>query len=280
MERRLGRGMAEILEASTQAAEQVVMLGVNNIRPCRFQPREKIDEGELAQLKQSIKARGLIQPIVVRPVAHGIYELVAGERRWRAAQAIGLQQVPAIVKALDDKQTVECSLIENLQRSGLNPLEEAKGYTRLVEQFGYTQEQVAGVVGKDRASISNALRLLRLPKDIQEALREDRLSAGHAKVLLAMDQPERQLDLFRKTLAEHLSVRALEAIGGQWQPRSRRKRKAVDPQLRAVEQELQQHLGTKVLVSSRRRGGRIIIEYFSTEDLDRILGLLGASRKT
>lgn len=277
MEKRLGKGLAKIIETSAQTSQSVVLLRTDQIKPCRYQPRHTIKEEELEELKASIKHRGIIQPLIVRPIAHGIYELVAGERRWRAAQAIGIQEVPAIIKALTDQETIEYSLIENLQRENLNPLDEAKTFTKLINEFGYTQEQIAESIGKDRSTVANILRLLKLPEEIQRALSEGRITEGHAKVLLGVEHRAKLLELFQGTLAKALSVRQLEELAGQWQPRTHRRRQELDPQLKTIEDELRTLLGTKVNLIKRKRGGRIVIEYFSSEDLARILHALRVS---
>ncbi|HAM40501.1 MAG TPA: hypothetical protein DDX89_00100 [Candidatus Omnitrophica bacterium] len=274
MERRLGKGLAELIDTSPQAGGGLVQLRVEQIRPGRHQPRQTFDAATLEELKASIKTHGVMQPIVVRPVAHGTYELVAGERRWRAAQALGLPEIPAIVKPLSDQEALEGSLIENLQRENLNPLEEASAYQRLMEEFAYTQEQLAEAVGKDRSSVANALRLLRLPEEIQRAVRGGKLSAGHAKVLGGVEPPARQIELFRHAATRQMSVRQLEELCGKWQPKAAKRRRAQDPQLALIEDELRRLLGTKVTLASRRKGGRIIIEYFSTEDFTRIIQAL------
>lgn len=278
MEKRLGRGLAQIVESSARANPSVVSIRVDQIKPCRYQPRQTIEEGSLEELKASIKHLGVIQPVIVRPIAHGIYELVAGERRWRAAQAVGLQEVPAIVKALNDQETVEVSLIENLHREDLNPLEKARTFQRLIEEFDYTQERLAEVIGHDRSTIANTLRLLRLPHDIQQALTHGKLSEGHAKVLAGVELPAKQMELFKQMLAKGLTVRQLEELAGQWQPSpARKRRRALDPHAHAIENQLRQLLGTKVSLATRRRGGRIVIDYFSSEDLTRILRALGVA---
>ncbi len=274
MERRLGKGLAELIDTAPQAGSGLVQLRVEQIRPGRFQPRQAFNEATLEELKASIKQRGVIQPVVVRPVAHGTYELVAGERRWRAAQALGLPDIPAIITPLSDQEALESSLIENLQREDLNPLEEASAYQRLMEEFGYTQERLAESIGKDRSSVANTLRLLRLPDEIQRALREEKLSAGHAKVLAGVEVAVRQLELFRRVTTEQLSVRQLEELALRWQPKAARRRRGMDPQLKLIEDELRRLLGTKVTLVSRRKGGRIIIEYFTVEDFNRIIRAL------
>jgi len=277
MEKRLGKGLAQIIETSMTVGDSLVLLRTDQIKASRFQPRQEIETAALEELKTSIKRRGIIQPIVVRPIAHGIYELVAGERRWRAAQALGIQEVPSIVKALSDQETLEASIIENVQREELNALEEARAYQRLIEEFHHTQEQLGDIVGKDRSSIANTLRLLKLPKEIQQAVREARISEGHAKILVAVEPPAKQLELFQRAQTNKWSVRQLEEAAGQWQPRVARRKRIADPHVKALEQELRQRLGTKVTLAPRKRGGRLVIEYFSPEDLGRILSALGVS---
>jgi ParB family chromosome partitioning protein len=276
MTKRMGRGFAEILESSRPESSGVMTVPVSQIKPGRYQPRQDIDEAALKELADSIKSKGVIQPLIVRPIAHGVYELVAGERRWRAAQAAGLAEVPVLVRALSDQETLEYSLIENLQRDDLNPIEEARGYARLMEEFSYSQEQLAERLGKDRSTVANALRVLKLPEEIQRAVRRGTLSQGHAKVLAGLEDRQRQLALFGKAVAEHLSVRQLEAlVGATALPRPARRRRGADPHLAALEDALRTKLGTKVTLLGRKKGGRVIIEYFSTEDLARLLELLG-----
>jgi ParB family chromosome partitioning protein len=278
MTKRLGKGLEELFEgASAQRPQHLVWLQIDQIRPCRFQPRNGVREEALQDLVQSVKRQGLIQPVIVRPLAHGTYELVAGERRWRAAQLAGLKEIPAVIKPLNDQQTLECSLIENGQREDLNPLEEAAAYERMSAEFSYTQEAIAEAVGKDRATIANALRLLRLPQEIQQAIREERISRGHAKALLAVEAPAKLLELFNAAVREQWSVRRLEAMAGTWQPARRKRAATLDPQLNALQDELRRALGTKVRLASRKKGGRIIIEYFSSEELTRLLHILNVN---
>lgn len=277
MEKRLGKGLAQIIETSLTVSDSLVMLRTDQIKPSRYQPRQTIAPATLEELKASIKRRGIIQPVVVRPMAHGIYELVAGERRWRAAQALGMQEVPSIIKALSDQETLEASIIENVQREELNPIEEAQGFFRLIEEFHYTQDQLGEAIGKERSSIANTLRLLKLPTEIQQAVREGRVSEGHAKILAGVEPAAKQLELFQQTLRNKWSVRQLEEAAGAWQPRAIRRKRVADPNLKALEHELRQRLGTKVSLTPRKRGGRIIIDYFSGEDLARILTALGVA---
>jgi len=275
--KRLGKGLAEIITATTPGAvSNFVSLRTDQIRESRLQPRTAISDAALEELKTSIQRQGIIEPVIVRPVAHGTYELVAGERRWRAARALGLAEIPAIIKTLSDQQALEYSLIENIQRENLNPWEEARGYARLVEEFGYTQETVAATVGKDRVTVANILRLLKLPEEIQQGVRDGHVSLGQAKALLSVEDRVRQLELYQQLRKEHLSVRQLEVLAGLASPSKRRRRAArLDPQLKSLEDALRQTLGTKVSLSARKKGGRIVIDYFSTEDLSRILRALG-----
>ena len=278
MTKRLGKGLADIIATNApHVSSNFVMLRIDQVREGRFQPRTVISEAALEELKASIKQRGVIEPIIVRPVAHGTYELVAGERRWRAAKALGITDVPAMINTLSDKEALEYSLIENIQRENLNPLEEAKGYERLSEEFGYTQEDIAAAVNKDRATVANLLRLLKLPEEIQRALLENTITLGHAKVLLGVAAPQVQVALYRRAVKEHLNVRQLETLAGAALPMSRRRSRKLDPQLQHLEQELRQTLGTKVSVVARKKGGRIIIEYFSQDDFTRLMQRLSVT---
>ncbi len=284
MSKRLGRGLASLITtgsaASTSAASDnggantFAIVPIDQIRPGRYQPRTAISPEGLEELKSSIKKQGVLEPVLVRPLAHGTYELVAGERRWKAAQALGMKEVPAIIKSLTDQQALECSLIENIQREDLNALEEARGYARLLDEFGYTQEDIASAVGKDRATVANLLRLLKLPPEVQQALADGRISAGHAKVLVSIEQTVRQVELLRLAIKGKLSVRDLEVAAASSAGVRRRAKRAADPQLAVIEQQLRQALGTKVRVIARHRGGRIVVEYFSVDDLTRITQLL------
>ena len=276
--KRLGRGLADIIESTPQnPSSSFVLLRTDQVRPGRFQPRSSINQAGLEELKASIKRSGVIEPIIVRPIAHGTYEVVAGERRLKASQALGIQEIPAIIKTISDKEALEYSLVENIQRENLNPMEEAKGYERLLDEFGYTQEDIASAVGKDRATIANTLRLLALPEEIQRGLSDNAITAGHAKALLSIEDRARQLDLFRQAAGGKLSVRQTEAIAGTLTPGRRRRVRRVDPQLRQLEDALRQALSTKVNVFARKKGGRIVIEFFSPDDLTRLLSVLKVS---
>ena len=236
-----------------------------------------MNEHGLEELKASIRRSGVIEPIIVRPVAHGTYEVVAGERRLKASQAIGIKEVPAIIKTISDKEALEYSLVENIQRENLNPMEEARGYERLLDEFGYTQEDIASAIGKDRATVANFLRLLTLPEEIQAGLRDETITMGHAKALLGVEDRAKQAELYRHVQAGKLSVRQTESLVGSWAPGRRRRARRVDPHLQQLEDELRRRLSTKVNLFARKRGGRIVVEYFSSEDLTRILQAWGVS---
>ncbi len=281
MSKKLGRGLEELFDSTrgtvAPTSQNFTMIRIEQVRPSRFQPRSEFREEELEELKASIKRQGVLQPVIVRPLAHGTYELVAGERRWRAARAAGLSEVPAIVKTLSDRDALEYSLVENVQRTDLNPIDQARAYRRLADEFGHTQDQIADGVGKDRATVANMLRLLNLPSEAQDALRAGTITMGHARALLGIEGRERQLQLLQQTTQEKLSVRQLEVLVTSAQPGRRRRTPRTDAQLSALEAQLRQVLGTKVNLIARKKGGRIVIEYFSPQDLARILGALGLS---
>ena len=277
MTKRLGRGLAELIETPTPSEGVMVKVRTEQIRPGKFQPRTRMNEQALEEFKASIKQRGVIEPVILRAVGQDQYELVAGERRWKAAQLLGMQEIPALILSLTDREALEFSLIENIQREELNALEEARGYARLLDEFGYTQEDIASAVSKDRATIANMLRLLKLPEEIQHGLLEGKISSGHGKALLSVTVLTRQVELYRQAAAGRLTVRALEELAGSATSTKRRRTLRTDAQLQQVERALQQALGTKVRVLARKRGGRIVVEYFSTEDLTRLLAALGVS---
>ncbi len=277
--KRLGRGLSDIIDSAPSGsapsgASNFVMLRMEQIRPGRFQPRAAIHDAALEELKASIQRSGVIEPVIVRPVAHGTYELVAGERRLKASQAVGLKEIPAIMKTLTDREALEFSLVENIQRENLNPLEEDKGYQRLLVEFGYTQEAIAAAVGKDRATVANALRVLTLPELIQQGLRDSVITMGHAKALLGVADRAKQRELYRRAVSGKWSVRETEAFAGAARPAKRRRAIVEDPQLKLLEDELRRLFGTKVRLVARKSGGRIIIEYFTNDDLERILSTL------
>ena len=278
MEKRvLGKGLKALIPDDLPLRSEgrgAVQLKVGEIIPGRFQPREIFDPDKLKELILSIKEKGVIQPVIVRPKGDG-YELIAGERRLRAAKELGLEQVPAIIKDVKDDEALEIALIENIQRDNLNPIEEAKAYKRLSEEFSLTQEQISEKVGRDRASVSNTLRLLRLPDKIKGEICLGRISIGHAKAILMLDSEQSQLELCLKIIRRGLSVREAEyfvkrKIVGKAHPARPRKHST---EIRAVEEELQRILGTKVTLLHNNKRGKILIEYYSNDDLERLLNL-------
>lgn len=273
----LGRGLEALIPTQDQGQrEQVQSLSVAQIVPSRFQPRLNFSEAKIRELAQSIKEKGVIQPVLVRSIGGGQYELIAGERRLRALKSLGLAQVPAIVRRVSDADLLETSIIENIQREELNPVEEAKAYRRLAQEFGQTQDQIAKAVGKDNTSISNLLRILNLPEKILDYLSKDFLSLGHAKAILAFPDARHQLSLAERIVKKGLSVRQAEQAGQARRPAGRdAKRLNQDSAIRSLEDRLQRHLGTKVRIRHGRKRGIIEIEYFSLEDLDRLTRLLG-----
>ena len=273
--RGLGRGLSALLgEAETPAGDEGGGrdLPIELIEPNASQPRRDFDEDELESLAVSIRERGLLQPILVRPSPEGAgrYQIVAGERRWRAAQRAGLRQMPAVVRELDDLKTLEIAIIENVQRVDLNAIEEAFGYRDLIDRFGRTQEEIAQVVGKSRSHVANAIRLLGLPDSVQQALRAGRLTAGHARALAAAPDPE---GLARQVLAEGLNVREAEALARRAQAPARRPAPvppAKDADTRALEEDLSEALGLRVEINDNGGAGEVRVRYGSLEQLDEL----------
>lgn len=282
--RRLGRGLEALLGPTREQAERegsLVELAVGEIRPNPFQPRQDVDPAALEELKSSIRRAGLLQPVVVRPApgGNGGYELIAGERRLRACQALGWERIPAVKRDVDDRTVLTLALVENLQRDDLSPVDEARGYERLIAEFSLTQQDVADAVGRDRSTVANALRLLKLPKAVLAMLHEGHLSVGHARALLALDDPRTVTNLAREAVAQGLSVREVEdrVRGGRAPERRPRLKKGIGPapEVRRVEDALRRRLGTEVRVSLRARGrGQLHISFYSNEDLARVLELI------
>ncbi|MFQ5693843.1 MAG: ParB/RepB/Spo0J family partition protein, partial [Nitrospinota bacterium] len=259
----------------TTGRESVAQIPLASVRPGVHQPRKRFDGETLRQLAESIRSGGIIQPLILRPAADGGYEIVAGERRWRAAQLAGLDTVPAIVKSADDRTVMEVSVIENLQREDLNPIEEAEAYRRLIDEFGLSQEETARRVGKDRSTISNSLRLLKLSKSIQADVASGLLSAGHARAILALPTPEAQMGLAERIKARGLSVREAEAlVNAAGRPRRKRPAPRRDVHFVAAEEDLKRKFGTQVRIRGTEETGRIEFEYYSSEDLIRLVDLL------
>lgn len=273
--------------AGDSTPEGAQLISLSEIRPNPLQPRRNFDEAEMTELAESMKNHGVLQPIVVRKKDKG-YEIIAGERRWRAAQRSGLARIPAMVKTTDDRESLEISLIENLQRENINPMEAARAYQRLSREFSLTQEQIAQRLGKSRPAIANTLRLLDLPEEVGKSLADGRISEGHAKVLLSLADPEAMRSICKQIVARNLSVRDVESVvkkllSGKSSSRKVSKSasaQADDPNLLAVEGQLRQKLQTNIQVrpvspgKDGASGGVIQIEYYSADEFERILELL------
>ena len=287
----LGKGLGALIgtrpiaprsdSESPATTDNVRTMAVASISPSSLQPRKEFERDALQELVDSIKQHGIIQPLIVRPV-DGRHELIAGERRWRAAQEAGLTEVPVVIRYASDLEVLELSLIENLQREDLNPIEEAQGYARLASEFGMRQEDIALKVGRSRAAVANAMRLLDLHRQIQIWLTQDLLSVGHAKVLLALKSAEEQLLVAELVLRRKSTVRATERLVARQLGIASKRRKprggnqnGSSAAISDLEERLQQHLGTHVKIQHGEKSGRIEIDYYGNEDLDRILNLLG-----
>jgi ParB family chromosome partitioning protein len=280
--RRLGRGLEALLGPTREEAERegsLVELPLSQIRPNPFQPRQDVDPAALEELKASIRQAGLLQPVVVRAGRDGGFELIAGERRLRACQALGWERIPAVKRDVDDRTVLTLALIENLQRDDLSPVDEARGYDRLLAEFNLTQQDVADAVGRDRSTIANALRLLKLPAAVLQMLHEALLTVGHARALLALDDARAVTNLAREAVAQGFSVRDVEdrVRGGRAPERRPRLKRGLGtaPEVRRVEDALRKRLGTDVRVTLRSKGkGQIQIAFYSNEDLARQLELI------
>jgi ParB family chromosome partitioning protein len=273
--RGLGRGLDALLSSApaVDVGETLVEIPIDRISPNPFQPRKAFTASALAELAASIKASGIIQPLVVRRAAGGGYQLIAGERRWRAARQAGVDRVPAVVREATDAESLELALVENLLREDLNPLEQAEAYQRLLAEFGWTQDELGARVGKDRSSIANTLRLLKLPAPIQDDLRQGRLTMGHAVALLGLTTPAEQLKLREEILAHSWSVRATEATVQTRRPRPPVGRRR-SPELVALEDAVAHALMTRVRITGTDRRGRIEIEYGNPDELERLTARL------
>lgn len=275
----LGRGLDALLPAAKPAVTpdmtEVLHLRVDAIVPNRYQPRQAFAPHELAELAASLKQSGLLQPILVRRKGDGIYELISGERRWRATKDAGLETIQAVIRNCGDEESVVLALVENLQRTDLNPMEMARAYQRMMNEFGLTQDIIAQRVGCERSSIANVVRLVNLPSEIQQLIEANQLSLGHAKVILGLSGQNEQLQVARLVVSKGLSVRETEKFveSSQVTRRSRVKEFRRTP-WSDVEERLQKRLGTKVVIQKGRRGGKIVIHYFSPPELDGILETL------
>lgn len=277
----LGKGIGALLDPSIkEESHRFFFCPIEELQPLKNQPRKVFDDQKLAELEASIKVRGIIQPLVVRRLSDH-YQIIAGERRWRAAQRAGLKKVPVLIQEATEDAAIEMALIENIQRENLNPIEEAAAYQSLIQAFSLTQEDVAGRVGKDRSTVTNSLRLLRLPDRVREDLSAGTLTMGHARALLSLESVPMQLLKVRdQVLAKRLSVRETEALVKRTKKLAMSPPpppKKTDPNMQALEDNLKQSLGTKVKIVSKKKGGKIEISYFSADDLDRLLERLGIS---
>ena len=273
----LGKGLGALLPEFGQGEPKTLLYcGIEEIVPNRSQPRKHFDESRLQELAESIKEKGILEPLIVRRIEQG-YELIVGERRWRAAQRAGLKEVPVLVKEAEGREALELSLIENLQRENLNPIEEADAFKRLAEEFNITQGELATRLGKDRTTITNALRLLKLPVEVRNQLLQNRITSGHARAILSLETKEKQKELCSLIIQKGLSVREAEAIAKRWSEKpkkkglSDRRRGELESQLNSLQDSLRQYLGTKVRITPKGKRGKIEIEYYSNEDLERII---------
>jgi ParB family chromosome partitioning protein len=273
----LGRGLSALIPDAPAAPDRPQEIDIDTLQPNRFQPRTAMDDERIAELADSIRAHGIIQPIVVRKAANG-YEIVAGERRWRAAQRAGLLKVPVAVRDIPDERLLAAALIENIQRENLNPIEEAHAYRRLADDLHLTQEQIAESVGKDRSSIANYIRLLKLPQEVRENIASGTLSMGHARALAGIPDEARQLTLARDVVARQLSVRETEALIRKPQAEPPSPAPEKDVHTRAAEDRLRFALGTRVRIARRGKRGRIEIDFTSEDELQRLYEILTDTR--
>lgn len=290
--RGLGRGLDSLIPVNlkSESAAQVASVPIAQIRANRFQPRYRFNEESLRELADSVREQGVIQPLIVAPSepagesqkGEKIYELIAGERRWRAAKMAGLSEVPVLIKPVTEKERFQFSLIENIQREDLNPIEEAKAFKRLMEEFNLTQENLAKAVGKGRVVIANTLRLLNLPQFLQDAVSDGEISAGHARNLVSISDEKLQKEVAEKILHEKISVREVEKIVSDWKEAVDSGRvkvgKRKDPEIRQLEETLEKLLGTKIRIRASGKGanvkGTVTISYYSLDDLERLVQIL------
>jgi len=270
------KGEAEVKDSlllRTAKGQFVTNIPVEKIKTNKYQPREEFSEEALKDLANSIKEKGVLQPIIVRSIG-GEYELIAGERRLRAAKLLNLKEIPAIIRDVSDIDSLELSIIENIQREDLNPIDQAKAYKKLLDEFNMTQESISSAIGKDRATVANILRLLKLPQKIQEHVSRGTISMGHAKAILGLEKEEEQLRLCTKIIKNDLSVRDAERYAKTISSVIKKTPYHKDPDLLAIEDKLRELLGTKVRIVKAKKGGRIEIEFYSDEDLERVITIL------
>lgn len=278
MERKaLGKGIGALIpEKQGEREEKIIYVQTEQIKPNPFQPREYFNTQGIEELAQSIREKGVIQPLLVRRKG-GNYELIAGERRLRAANLLNLKELPIIVKEVEDRDSLEMALIENIQREGLNAIEEAHAYQYLIDKFQVTQDKISEVLGKSRVSVTNTLRLLKLPLEIQDEIKKERLSFAHGRALLEIEDDNLKRRLAQETISRDLSVRELENLIKHSRPKRAKKKIGPshrEPLLMVMEEELQHILGTKVRITKRKKRGHLMIEFYSEEDLKRIVQIL------
>lgn len=286
MERKaLGKGLGALIPenvlSSVNRKEEIIYVQSGQIKPNPFQPREDFDQQSIGELAQSIKEKGVIQPLLVRRSGDN-YELIAGERRLRAANSLGLKEIPIIVRDVSDQDSLELALIENIQREGLNPIEEAHAYQHLMDKFQVTQEKISEVLGKARTTITNTLRLLKLPHEIQQEMKKGRISFAHGRTLLEIDDANQQRKLAQDIIAKGLSVRELESLMKSSRPKGLRRKIGQgqsEPLVAILEEQMQHALATKVRIIKRKKRGQIIIEFYSSEDLERISNVIKGGNK-
>ncbi len=281
----LGKGLGSLfgesdIEKVTAAPESVTegdirSIKISLIEPNKNQPRRNFDEEKINELSSSIKENGLIQPIIITPSENGMYKIVAGERRWRACKKAKLKEIPAVIRKYNDEQVAQIALIENLQRENLNPVEEAIGYSLLMDEFNLTQDEISRRVGKSRSAVANSLRLLALEKDIQKMLISGAITSGHARAILSLDDKELRLALAKRITEDSLNVRQAEALAKQLQKKAPPKKKppktAYDIEIESLQNKLSSAMGTKVTINHAPKKGKIEIEYYGNNDLERIL---------
>ena len=265
----LGNGLSALFDDNKTEGSPAQTLRISEIEPNRDQPRKNFDDESISVLADSIKQHGVLQPLLVRPYGSG-YQIVAGERRWRAARMLGLSEVPVQVKELSDIETMQIALIENLQRENLNPIEEAKGYNELIENYDMTQEEVAKTVGRSRSAVSNSMRLLSLPGEVLEMLEKGDISVGHGKALLSFDNEEKMLEAARKAAEGKLNVRALEKMANEEEKEKPVSNERVDSYFKEMEISLNDTLGRKVKVEYGKNKGALILEFYDKDDLSEL----------
>lgn len=276
----LGKGLDALIPTEKQE-HGVVFINISQIKPNSYQPRKDFDEKGIEELAASIQEKGIIQPLIVRRLEENNYEIIAGERRWRAAQKAGLAKIPVIVKDVSDREALELALVENLQRQDLNPIEEATAYEQLIEEFGLTHEEISKRIGKDRSTITNQLRLLKLPEEVKQALISGEITAGHARVLLSIQSTSKIKEILEIIKREKLSVRRTEALINNISKKTEKTKitEEVNPYINNIAETLKKTLGTQVKLIDKNGKGKIEIEYYSHIELERILEIITGNKQ-